>query len=150
MSSPPILGIHHLKLPTSSIADKLAFYTTFLPFTHLVHLDHRRPVSGEIYGVIIQHTQTDLVIELRHNPTQAVAQRGWDAITWSVETRNDLEKWREWLCSKGIECSKVLKGVTGWVLVAEDPDGAMVRWYCKESHDWDVNVDTDERWLPST
>ncbi|KAJ7110635.1 hypothetical protein C8R44DRAFT_261851 [Mycena epipterygia] len=148
-SPPPILGIHHLKLPTHSIAAKLAFYTTVLPFVHLPHLDHRHP-SGELFGVLLQHTPTDLLIELRHNPTQATAQRGWDVITWSVKTHADLETWRAWLVSKGVECSRVLKGFQGWVLAAEDPDGAMVRWYCKESHEWDENVDIDERWIPSS
>ncbi|KAJ7458504.1 Glyoxalase/Bleomycin resistance protein/Dihydroxybiphenyl dioxygenase [Mycena latifolia] len=146
---PPILGIDHLKLPTSSITAKLAFYTTVLPFTHLAHFDHRRTGTGELFGVILQHAPTGLLVELRQHPAQAAAQRGWDAVTWSVETRTELETWREWLASKGVECSRVLKGFKGWVLVAEDPDGAFVRWYCKETHEWDENADTDEKWLPS-
>ncbi|KAJ6546047.1 Glyoxalase/Bleomycin resistance protein/Dihydroxybiphenyl dioxygenase [Mycena vulgaris] len=149
MPPPLILGIDHLKVPTSSIAAKLAFYTSILGLTHLVHFDHRRSGTGELFGVILQHQPTDLLVELRHNPKQAVAQRGWDAVTWSVETRSDLERWREWLGSEGVECSRVLKGLKGWVLVAEDPDGAFVRWYCKETHEWDENVDTDEKWLPN-
>lgn len=142
--SPPILGIHHLKLPTSSLEAKLKFYTSILPFTHLTHFDHRRVGSGELFAVMLEHPQTNLLVELRHNPTQATAQRGWDAITWSVEMRADLETWRTWLVSRGVECSRVLKGFKGWVLVAEDSDGAFVRWYCKETHDWDVNVDVGE------
>ncbi|KAJ7137510.1 Glyoxalase/Bleomycin resistance protein/Dihydroxybiphenyl dioxygenase [Mycena crocata] len=147
--APPILGIDHLKLPTASLPAKLAFYTDILSFTHLEHFDHRRPNSGELFGVILQHTPTDLLVELRLNPAQATTQCGWDAITWSVGTRDDLETWRKWLTSKDVGCSKVLKGFKGWCLVAEDPDGAMVRWYCKETHAWDENVDKDERWLPS-
>ncbi|KAJ7767031.1 hypothetical protein DFH07DRAFT_808979 [Mycena maculata] len=146
---PPVLGIDHLKIPTNSILTKLEFYTRILPFKHLAHFDHRRADSGEIFGVIIQHAPTDLLIELRLNPAHAAAQRGWDAITWSVETRKDLEMWREWLVSKGVECSKVLKGFKGWCLVAEDPDGAFVRWYCQESHEWDAHADVDEKWLPN-
>ncbi|KAJ7698346.1 hypothetical protein B0H17DRAFT_978360 [Mycena rosella] len=145
----PILGIHHLKFPTSSIAAKLAFYTTVLAFTHLPHMDHRRPGTGELFGVLLQHAPTALLVELRHNPAQAAAQRGWDAVTWSVETRRDLETWRSWLNKKGVECSRVLKGIKGWVLVAEDPDGAFVRWYCNETHEWDENVDIDDKWLPN-
>ncbi|KAJ6564714.1 hypothetical protein B0H19DRAFT_1259131 [Mycena capillaripes] len=146
---PPILGVDHLKLPTSSLTAKLEFYTSILPFTHLKHFDHRRAGSGELFAVMLEHTQTALLVELRHNPAQAAAQRGWDAITWSVEKRADLETWRTWLVSHGVECSRVLKGFKGWVLVAEDPDGAFARWYCKETHEWDVNVDVDEKWLPN-
>lgn len=141
LQPPPILGIDHIKIPTSSIEAKLAFYTSTLSFTHLTHFDHRRAGSGELFGVMLQHTPTGLLVELRLNPAQATAQRGWDAVTWSVETRADLETWRTWLVSRGVDCSRVLKGFKGWVLVAEDPDGAMVRWYCKETHEWDENVD---------
>ncbi|KAJ7766978.1 Glyoxalase/Bleomycin resistance protein/Dihydroxybiphenyl dioxygenase [Mycena maculata] len=145
--TPPTLSIHHLKIPTGSLSTKLEFYTTILPFTHLAHFDHRHADSGDLFAVIIQHAPTALLIELRLNPAQAAAQRGWDSITWGVETRQDLETWREWLVSKGVECSTVLKGFRGWSLVAEDPDGAFVKWYCKESHEWDVHVDVDEKWV---
>jgi catechol 2,3-dioxygenase-like lactoylglutathione lyase family enzyme len=141
---PPILGIDHLKLPTSSIAPKLAFYKGILGLTHLSQFDHRHADTHELFGVILQHTPTSLLVDLRLNPAQAAAQRGWDAVTWSVETRRDLEAWREWLVANSVECSRVLKGMKGWVLVAEDPDGAMVRWYCKETHEWDEHVDVGE------
>ncbi|KAJ7629211.1 Glyoxalase/Bleomycin resistance protein/Dihydroxybiphenyl dioxygenase [Mycena polygramma] len=146
---PPILGIDHLKLPTSALDAKLEFYTSVLPFTHLTQFDHRHADSGALFAVILQHPQTALLVELRLHPAQAAAQRGWDAITWSVETHADLESWRAWLVERGVECSRVLKGFKGWMLVAEDPDGAMVRWYCKETHEWDTNVDVDEKWLPN-
>ncbi|KAJ7289735.1 Glyoxalase/Bleomycin resistance protein/Dihydroxybiphenyl dioxygenase [Mycena rebaudengoi] len=147
--APPILGIDHIKIPTSSIDAKLAFYTSVLSFTHLIDFDHRRADSDELFGVILLHAPTGLLVELRLNPAQAAAQRGWDAVTWSVETHADLETWRAWLVSKSVECSRVLKGFKGWVLVVEDPDGAMVRWYCKETHEWTENVDVDEKWLPT-
>jgi hypothetical protein len=92
--------------------------------------------------VILQHAPTGLLVELRLNPVQAAAQRGWDAVTWSVETHTDLETWRAWLVSRSVECSRVLKGFKGSVLVAEDPDGVMVRWYCKETYEWSEKVDT--------
>jgi catechol 2,3-dioxygenase-like lactoylglutathione lyase family enzyme len=144
---PPILGIDHLKLPTNSLPAKLAFYTSILPFTHLTQFDHRHADSNELFAVILQHPQTELLLELRLHPAQAAAQKGWDAITWSVETRADLETWRAWLVAHDVECSRVLKGFKGWVLVAEDPDRAMVRWYCKETHEWDSNVDSGELYV---
>ncbi|KAF7297445.1 40S ribosomal protein S30 [Mycena indigotica] len=146
---PPNLGIHHLKLPTASIPAKLDFYTTILGFKYRPELDHKHPGADQPYGVLVQHQATSLLVELRLNPTQATAQRGWDAITWLVETRADLEDQKTYLEAKNVDCSRVLRGVVGWVLVAEDPDGQMVRWYCKEEHEFDQNVDVDERWLPS-
>ncbi|KAJ7601896.1 hypothetical protein DFH06DRAFT_1351889 [Mycena polygramma] len=134
---PHIVGIHHLKLPTSALPAKLEFYTSILPLTYLPHLDHRHADSGELFGVILQQPQTALLVELWLQP----AQRRWDAVTWSVETHADLESCRVWFVECEVPCSRILRGFLAWVLVAEDPDGAMVRWYCNETHEWDPKVD---------
>lgn len=34
--------------------------------------------------------------------------------------------------------SRVLKGLIGWVLCAEDPDGKRIRLYTKEEHEWSI------------
>ncbi|KAJ7208884.1 hypothetical protein GGX14DRAFT_395504 [Mycena pura] len=133
---PPILGIDHLKLPTASIPSRFAFYTTVLRDSSRSRTSRDAP-----FAVILEHAPTALLVELRLNAAQAAAQRGWDAVTLSVATRADLETSRAWLVARGIECRRVLKGFKGWTLVAVDPDGAMVRWYCKETHEWDENVE---------
>ncbi|KAJ7877489.1 hypothetical protein B0H13DRAFT_2668346 [Mycena leptocephala] len=135
---PPILGIDHLKLPTNSLPAKLAFYTSILPFTHLTQFDHRHADSKELFAVILQHPQTELLLELRLHPAQAAAQKGG--------TRSRGASRRARTSRRGARGSSRMTS-SGWVLVAEDPDRAMVRWYCKETHEWDSNVDSGELYV---
>lgn len=58
-----------------------------------------------------------------------------------MQTVKDLEGWEKWLDGKGVRRSKVLKGVKGWVLCCEDPDGKIVKFYTEESHEWTSQPD---------
>jgi catechol 2,3-dioxygenase-like lactoylglutathione lyase family enzyme len=133
-------GIDHVKLPSSDIRKTAAFYTDILPFTPAPQWDHRTP-DGELFAVMFTHEPTGLVVEVRKHDDHAEAQRGWDPITWSVNSRNDLEEWAAWFDENKVRHSKVLTGLKGWVLGAEDPDGKIIRLYTKEEHEWTTEVD---------
>lgn len=150
--TPPFLGIHHIKLPSAALDRTVAFYTTHLPFAHLPALDHTTTstagAAARTYAKILRHAPTGLTLEIRDDPAQAAAQRGWDPVTWAVPGRADLGAWRARLAAAGVPCSAVLRGFVGWVLVAEDPDGRRVRLYTREEHAPTPEVDVDEYWLP--
>ncbi|KAI9737567.1 MAG: hypothetical protein M1834_009722 [Cirrosporium novae-zelandiae] len=140
-------GINHLKLPATDILKTSSFYTTIFPFTRLPHYDHFTP-DHKLFAVMFAHAPTNLIVEIRHVPDQVVsAQRGWDPITWGVDTRADLEEWGTWFDANGVRRSRVLRGIKGWVLCCEDPDGRVVRVYCEEEHEWTDFPDRDEFWL---
>lgn len=89
-----------------------------------------------------------LILELRYSPAQALAQKGWDPITWGVGSRADLEAWGLWFDEKKVRRSRVFTGVKGWVMGAEDPDGRIVRLYVEdEEHEWTDEPDVDLYWL---
>lgn len=117
-----------------------------LPFKHLTHLDHYTP-DHELFAVVFTHEETKLMVELRYNPEQASAQKGWDPITWGVQGPADLESWAQWLDTKGVKRSRVFTGVQGWLLACEDPDGRHIRLYTVEEHEWTVHPDKDDYWL---
>ncbi|KAK9415857.1 putative Glyoxalase/fosfomycin resistance/dioxygenase domain-containing protein [Seiridium unicorne] len=97
---------------------------------------------------MLQHEPTNLIVELRYVPPQAKAQKGWDPITWGVGTRKNLEEWAAWLDGHGVQSSKVLTGIKGWVMACEDQDGRIVRLYVEdEEHEWTDQPDKDEYWL---
>ncbi|KAK8877365.1 VOC family protein [Apiospora arundinis] len=157
---PRLLGLNHLKLASHDILATRDFYTTVFPFTPLPAYDHRR-ADGSLFAVMFRHdlkpagtgtgsgTGTgNTLIEARHNSQQAAAQVGWDPVTWGVGTRADLDDWARWLDLKGVEHSRVLRGVKGWVLCARDPDGKIVRLYTEEEHEWGL-PEEDEIWLGS-
>lgn len=139
-------GIHHLKLPASDIRKTEAFYTQILPFESCPELDHYTP-DGKLFAVLLTYKPAGLMLEIRHNPEQAKIQKGWDPVTWGVDSRKDLEEWGAWFDEKGVSHSKVLTGMKGWVMAAEDPDGKIVRLYTTEEHEWTTGVDRDAYWL---
>jgi len=60
-----------------------------------------------------------LFLELRRSRKQAPKDRGWNPVTLSVQNRQDLVRWMEWLDRWGTMHSPLLTGVRGWVLVFE-------------------------------
>ncbi|KAI9232459.1 MAG: hypothetical protein BYD32DRAFT_400366 [Podila humilis] len=140
-------GIHHLKLASSSIQKTHDFYTKVFPFTPLPAHDHFTP-DHKVFAKIISHPLTNLLVEIRYDPTRAASQKGWDPVTWAVGTRKDLEEWIQWLDSWNIKHSRILLGVKAWVLACEDPDGRHVRLYVTdEEHEWTDHPDQDPYWL---
>jgi hypothetical protein len=148
-AKPPrsFVGIDHLKLPVHSLRRTLEFYTTIFPFVHAPHYDHFTP-EHQLFAQMFIHEPTKLIVEMRYNPDQAAAQRGWDPITWGVGTRQDLEEWGRWFDAHGVPHSRIFTGVKGWVMACEDPDGRIVRLYVQdEEHEWTDHPDKDEHWL---
>jgi len=139
-------GIDHLKLPAKDIRKTLEFYTTVFPFTPCPEWDHRTP-EGDLFAVMFKYEPTGLIVEVRKNEKQAEAQQGWDPITWSVESRADLDEWKAKFEKEGINHSKVFTGLKGWVLCANDPDGKLVRLYTKEEHEWSTNFDKGKTFI---
>lgn len=140
-------GINHLKLPVFSLKRTLDFYTTIFPFTHQPKWNHFTP-EHKLFAQMFTHDPTNLIVEVRHVPAQAEAQRGWDPITWGVGNRKDLEEWAAWFDANGVKHSPILMGIKGWVMGCEDPDGKIVRLYVEdEEHEWIDNPDRDEYWL---
>lgn len=97
---------------------------------------------------MFMHEPSKLIVEIRYEPSQAAAQKGWDPVTYGVGTRKDLEKWGRLLDSKDVRRSRIFAGIKGWVMACEDPDGKIVRLYVEdEEHEWTDHPDQDEYWL---
>ncbi|KAL3595615.1 hypothetical protein FPOAC2_09963 [Fusarium poae] len=140
-------GINHLKLPCHDIIKTGQFYETLFHLDRVLKYNHYTP-DHKLFAIMLEHKPTKLIVELRHVPAQASAQKGWDPITWGVGTRADLEEWGVWLDAHGVSRSKILVGIKGWVMACEDPDGRIVRLYVEdEEHEWTDHPDQDEYWL---
>ncbi|KAK6856765.1 Glyoxalase/Bleomycin resistance protein/Dihydroxybiphenyl dioxygenase [Apiospora arundinis] len=140
---PRLLGLNHLKLASHDILATRDFYTTVFPFTPLPAYDHRR-ADGSLFAVMFRH-------DLQPAGTGTGSGRGTGRLgprDMGVGTRADLDDWARWLDLKGVEHSRVLRGVKGWVLCARDPDGKIVRLYTEEEHEWGL-PEEDEIWLGS-
>jgi catechol-2,3-dioxygenase len=140
-------SIDYLKIPVFDRKKTADFYTTLFPFTYQKKWEHFTP-EHKLFAVMVTHDPTNLIVEFRHVPEQAEAQRGWDPITWGVDNRNDLEPWAAWLDHHDVKRSKIFTGIKGWVMAAEDPDGKIIKLYVQqEDHEWPDHPDQDEYWL---
>jgi catechol 2,3-dioxygenase-like lactoylglutathione lyase family enzyme len=74
------MGVHHLKLATADIPKAIDFYTSILPFEHVLHYDHKDE-NDTLYAAILSYATANLLLEVRKNSQQAAAQEGWDPIT---------------------------------------------------------------------
>ena len=148
MERPPTWGINHLKLPATDVIKTKDFYCDVVGMEYIPHFDHRNE-KGDLFAVMVYlaHRSGKILIEFRHNESQAKAQEGWDPITFGVRGRKDLEEWQKWFEKNEIRCSRVFTGLKAWLLCALDPDGKIIRMYTDEEHEWTTNFDHDDFWL---
>ncbi|KZT52326.1 hypothetical protein CALCODRAFT_407488, partial [Calocera cornea HHB12733] len=164
-TAPPYSGVHHLKLPCTSLARSLTFYTSVLSAVHIPAYDHH-DASGRLYAHIlrlsptIEHpkehkipvTTEPILIELRLAPdsAKALAEKHVDLLTLSVPSEQAIDQWAEWFQTKGVENSGKLRGLIGHLVVCEDPDGIRVRIYSTEMPEGGMDpklASTDKKWL---
>ena len=140
-------GVNHLKLASNNIKATHDFYTKVFPFAPQPQYDHFTP-NHQLFAKMFMHEPSKLIIEVRYEPSQAAAQKGWDPVTYGVGTRKNLEEWGAWLDFCNVKRSAIFTGIKGWVMACEDPDGKIVRLYVEdEEHPWTDHPDQDEYWL---
>lgn len=144
---PAIDGVHHLKLPVADLDRSLQFYERVFGATRIPEADHRRGGDGPLYALILRVPGLTVLLELRLDPAQAEAQRGFDPVTVTVADRAALEDWAAFLDRAGVPHSPVLVAIQAWLLVLEDPDGRRLRLYTRETHGGDLKPDEDDPWI---
>jgi catechol 2,3-dioxygenase-like lactoylglutathione lyase family enzyme len=144
---PVIAGIHHLKLPVSDLAASLKWWEQVFGAERVPEADHVMP-DGTLFAYILKVPALGAPLELRLAPEKTVKEAQFDSVTLAVHEKADLDAWVNWLDTEGVENSRVLRGLAGWLLVVRDPDGLPIRIYCHETHEWDTEgADHDSSWL---
>jgi catechol 2,3-dioxygenase-like lactoylglutathione lyase family enzyme len=147
MTAPPLLGVHHLKLPVSDLAVSLAFYERAFDAQRIPAADHRRESDGSLYAYILAVPGLGTMLELRLNPERAIAHAGFDPITLTVADRATLGQWEDHLTRAGILHSPVITAIQAWLIVVEDPDANRLRLYTRETHGPELKPDEGNVWL---
>jgi catechol 2,3-dioxygenase-like lactoylglutathione lyase family enzyme len=121
MSAPPLLGLHHLKLPVSDLDVSIDWYRRVFDAEYLSQFDHVDG-SGVRYAVIISVPGPPAPVELRWAPQAARAINGYDPIDLAVDSVDALRAWVRHLDDLGVDHSGVINGGAGHLMVLADPD----------------------------
>jgi quinol monooxygenase YgiN/extradiol dioxygenase family protein len=145
--TPAHTGIHHIKLPVTDLERSTRWYSDVLGARRLTELDHRRP-DGTLFAVILDVPGIQGKVELRLDPATAVALKGYDFLTMTIEDRPALDAWIARLDALGIPHSPAIVALKGWLLVAPDPDGQRLRFYTRQPHGLGESaVEFESPWL---
>jgi catechol 2,3-dioxygenase-like lactoylglutathione lyase family enzyme len=147
MTTPPLKGIHHVKLAVSDLDRALTFYETALGAQRVPQADHRHEADGSLYAYILDVPGLGALLELRLDPDEAKKQHHFDPLTIAVEDRTALAAWDRSLTEKGIFHSPIIVAVQAWLIVIEDPDGNRLRLYTLERHGPELPPDEGNLWL---
>jgi len=126
---PPLLQIHHVKLPVSDLPASRDWYRRILGFE--VEIEFAE--DGELRGLAMTDRDHTLRLALRLDPARAAALSGFDPVALAVPTREDVQAWAEYLDTAGQQHGGVVTGHNGGsVLVGlHDPDGIEIRLYAE-------------------
>jgi catechol 2,3-dioxygenase-like lactoylglutathione lyase family enzyme len=135
---PLIRGIHHVKIPVTSLQRSREFYESILDLSVLIEFrDDDGVVRGVAYGPV-----GGVSYALREDPERAAALAGYDPVAFTVDDDSAIDAWITHLNGLGIENSGRVQGAMGSVLGFADPDGISVVLYANatpESDDTDRN-----------
>ena len=144
---PGLQGVHHLKLPVGDLQRSLGFYERVFGATRILEADHRRRDDGSLYAHILIVPGLGTLLELRLNPSRALAHSGFDPIVLSVADRSALSTWIKHLDDVGARHSPIITAIQAWLVVIEDPDGHRLRLYTDEKHGSELASDEDNEWV---
>lgn len=130
--SPPLAGVHHVKIPVTNLARSRSWYERVFGFRATIEFPE---ADGEVRGIAGQLPgMGDTLVALRHNPQAAEGCKGFDPVGFAVTDRADLVAWVEHLDALQIPHSPIIEASIGWLLVFNDPDGLEHHLYTWARH----------------
>ena len=147
MTTPPLMGIHHIKFDVTDLDRSLHFYEVFLGARRIPAADHRRTDDGSRYAYVLEVPGLGCWLELLLNPEQAKRHRRLDPVTIAVQDRRTLEAWDNLLTEKNIPHSPIITAVQGWLMVIDDPDQNRVRLQTLDNHGPELQPEEANEWL---
>jgi len=114
---PPIVNVHHVRLPVSDVLKSRDWYIDTLGFEPLLVEED----DDRIVGVALR--QGAVTLGLHQDPRRAAALRGFVAFALGV---HDLRQWAERLTRRGVADVATRDSHLGRSLRLEDPDGIVI------------------------
>jgi catechol 2,3-dioxygenase-like lactoylglutathione lyase family enzyme len=137
MTSRELAGIHHVKIPVTDLARSLHWYRRVFGLRPTMAFSEAdgvvRGFAGEIPGL------KPATVAFRVNPAAVEGSRGFDPVSFAVESRDDIQRWAGHLDSLGVSHSPIVEASIGWLLIFDDPDGLTLHLYTWAEHGIDVS-----------
>jgi catechol 2,3-dioxygenase-like lactoylglutathione lyase family enzyme len=122
---PKIRGVHHVKVPVTSLATSRTFYEQLFG---LVVLREFADDDGVTRGVAYR-PMGGVSLALRQDPARAAALAGYDLVAFSVDDVGAIDAWVAHLDALHIENSGPVPAAIGTVVGFDDPDGIKIVLY---------------------
>ena len=129
MNTPPLNGIHHLKVHVTDVRRSARWYARTLGYQPLMEF-----VEGsQLVGYGMSHPNGGTLLTLRLDPEQARKTAGWVYFEMGVLDTVALGNLAEQLDGLGVGHGPVVRTPIGWLLPGVvDPDGHEMRFYVSE------------------
>ena len=119
--TPPIVGLHHVRLPVSDVLRSRDWYIAVFGFEPLMLVEEEDRVVGV---VLVQ--RSGLTLGLHDAPELARALEGFCPIALSVAAVDDLRRWCDRFDALGVGHALPCEGHLGWYVAVPDPDGLVI------------------------
>jgi len=122
--APPILGLHHVRLPVSDVLLSRDWYCDVLGFEPMLDFEE----EDRLVGVAVQH-RVGVTLGLHLDPQRAAALNGFAVVALTVAGPVVLAEWSRRFDQLGVEHSPMVKDHGGWSMQLVDPDGIIVEFH---------------------
>ncbi len=130
MSQPQIGGFNHVDISVTDLEASTAWYGELLGMVEL--FSHRNDDRGYAVRYLMEPTSGIVMGFEQHdaNPGTQFDERrvGLDHLSWSVDSREQLDAWLERLDERGISHSGISEHEMWDVLVFRDPDNVQLEF----------------------
>jgi catechol 2,3-dioxygenase-like lactoylglutathione lyase family enzyme len=122
---PEITGLHHVSLPAADVVRSSDWYERVLGFAPILMEEDEDTVTM----IVLEH-RCGVLLYLRLAPGPIPA--GGAAVSFLVNSRDDLIAWQLRLAELGVEHSGPRDAHLGWALGVTGPDGLHIQLHTRE------------------
>jgi catechol-2,3-dioxygenase len=126
---PAITGLHHVSLPAADVERSSDWYERVLGFVPILMEEDEDAITM----IVLEH-RCGVLLYLRKapEPIPARSTTGGAAVTFLVDSRDDLIAWQLRLTELAIEHSGPRDAHLGWALDMTGPDGLRIQLHTRE------------------
>ena len=116
-STPPIVGVHHIKLPVTNVLESRDWYMAVFGFEPILDFEE----EDGVLGIVLEHP-CGITLGLHLEPQRAAALRRFPAIAFCVGGHEELKSWCAYLDDIDVKHTPMGESHIGSSIQIADPD----------------------------